>query len=151
MGKSPPRAATDKLQQKPERIKGQYINIRSPKITKPTLQNPKTTKPTLQNRSRSPERAEIGAELNLKQPKLRREMENNGSSCSSDGDRQNQRSPLSLVVSDCVERWFQDTLREAKAGEVSMQVLVGQMYYNGYGVPKDAEKVNFLSYTLRLD
>ncbi|XAR68749.1 hypothetical protein NMG60_11000107 [Bertholletia excelsa] len=59
---------------------------------------------------------------------------------SSSGDGQTQTMPLSRVVADCVKRWFQDTLKEAKAGDVSMQVLVGQMYYNGYGVPKDAQK-----------
>lgn len=48
---------------------------------------------------------------------------------------------LSEVVSDCVERWFQDSLKEARSGDVNMQVLVGQMYYTGYGVPKDADKV----------
>ncbi|KAJ4833038.1 hypothetical protein Tsubulata_051178 [Turnera subulata] len=52
------------------------------------------------------------------------------------------RVPLSHVVSDCVKRWFQDTLREAKAGDVAMQVLVAQMYQNGYGVAKDAQKGN---------
>lgn len=51
------------------------------------------------------------------------------------------RVPLSEVVSDCVKRWFKDTLKEAKAGDVNMQVLVGQMYYSGYGVPRDAQKV----------
>ncbi|XWS43907.1 hypothetical protein CRYUN_Cryun16bG0145000 [Craigia yunnanensis] len=51
-----------------------------------------------------------------------------------------QRLPLSEVVSDCVKRWFKDTLKEAKAGDINMQVLVGQMYYNGYGVPRDAQK-----------
>nr|DAD28149.1 TPA_asm: hypothetical protein HUJ06_029617 [Nelumbo nucifera] len=54
-------------------------------------------------------------------------------------ERQN-RVPLSEVVSDCVRRWFQDTLKEAKAGDSGMQVLVGQMYYSGYGVPRDAQK-----------
>ncbi|MBA0630800.1 hypothetical protein Goshw_014868 [Gossypium schwendimanii] len=51
-----------------------------------------------------------------------------------------QRLPLSEVVSDCVKRWFKDSLKEAKAGDVNMQVLVGQMYYSGYGVPRDAQK-----------
>lgn len=61
-----------------------------------------------------------------------------------DGDTvQQRRLLLSEVVSDCIERWFQDTLREAKTGDVNMQVLVGQMYYSGYGVPKDADKVYF--------
>lgn len=50
------------------------------------------------------------------------------------------RQPLSEVVADCVRRWFQDTLKEAKSGDVNMQVLVSQMYYSGYGVPKDAQK-----------
>ncbi|XP_008233834.1 PREDICTED: uncharacterized protein LOC103332851 [Prunus mume] len=50
------------------------------------------------------------------------------------------RVPLARVVSDCVKRWFQDTLKEAKAGDSSMQVLVGQMYYSGYGVSRDAKK-----------
>jgi hypothetical protein len=52
-----------------------------------------------------------------------------------------KRVPLGLVVSDCAKRWFQDTLKEAKTGDITMQVLVGQMYFNGYGVPKDVEKV----------
>jgi hypothetical protein len=50
------------------------------------------------------------------------------------------------VVADCVKRWFKDTLREAKAGDVNMQILVGQMYYSGYGIPKDAQKVQFLCF-----
>lgn len=52
-----------------------------------------------------------------------------------------ERLPLSLVVSDCVKRWFHDTLKEAKNGDVSMQVLVGQMYFSGYGVARDPQKV----------
>ncbi|XP_057981055.1 uncharacterized protein LOC131166472 [Malania oleifera] len=50
------------------------------------------------------------------------------------------RLPLSEVVSDCVRRWFQDTLKEAKAGDSAMQVLVGQMYSSGYGIPRDPQK-----------
>lgn len=52
-----------------------------------------------------------------------------------------KRVTLSEVVSDCVKRWFQDTLKEAKTGDINMQVLVGQMYYSGYGVPRDINKV----------
>lgn len=52
------------------------------------------------------------------------------------------RVPLAQVVEDCVRRWFQDTLKEAKAGDVGMQVLVGQMYCSGYGIPKDEHKVH---------
>lgn len=68
-------------------------------------------------------------------------MENNSSGSCSSGGGDRQRTPLSRVVSDCVRRWFQETLKEAKAGDLSMQVLVGQMYFNGYGVPQDAHKV----------
>ncbi|VFQ90614.1 unnamed protein product [Cuscuta campestris] len=50
------------------------------------------------------------------------------------------RIPLADVVADCVRRWFQDTLKEAKGGDISMQVLVGQMFCSGYGVPVNAEK-----------
>ncbi|CAN6467157.1 unnamed protein product [Victoria cruziana] len=50
------------------------------------------------------------------------------------------RVPLSEVVADCVKRWFQDTLREAKSGDSAMQILVGQMYYSGYGVARDVQK-----------
>ncbi|XP_057473713.1 uncharacterized protein LOC130762062 [Actinidia eriantha] len=79
----------------------------------------------------------IGAEF--RGPKLEREkMES--SDGGNDGERQSRRAPLSRVVSDCARRWFQDTLKEAKSGDFSMQVLVGQMYYSGYGVPKDARK-----------
>lgn len=53
----------------------------------------------------------------------------------------NTRLPLSEVVSDCVKRWFKDTLKEAKTGDINMQILVAQMYYSGYGIPRDAQKV----------
>ncbi|KAL5058265.1 hypothetical protein RYX36_029869 [Vicia faba] len=59
---------------------------------------------------------------------------------SSIGKDSSERVPLSGVVADCVKRWFKDTLREAKGGDVNMQILVGQMYYSGYGIPKDAQK-----------
>lgn len=52
-----------------------------------------------------------------------------------------ERLPLASVVSDCARRWFQDTLKEAKAGDTTMQVLVGQMYNSGYGVTMNAQKV----------
>lgn len=51
------------------------------------------------------------------------------------------RVPLKDVVVDCTRRWFQDALKEAKAGDVAMQVIVGQMYQNGYGVSKNEQKV----------
>ncbi|XP_073282252.1 uncharacterized protein [Primulina huaijiensis] len=51
--------------------------------------------------------------------------------------------PLSEVVSDCEERWFLETLKEAEDGDVRMQVIVSQMYNSGYGVAKDEEKGKF--------
>ncbi|KAI4356094.1 hypothetical protein L6164_000141 [Bauhinia variegata] len=59
---------------------------------------------------------------------------------STSGRESNLRVPLSEVVADCVKRWFKDTLKEAKSGDINMQVLVGQMYCSGYGVPRDAQK-----------
>ncbi|KAL6519525.1 hypothetical protein OROGR_018845 [Orobanche gracilis] len=58
-----------------------------------------------------------------------------------------RRFPLSEVVSDCINSWFQDTLQAAKTGDVNMQVLVAQMYYSGYGVRKDANKGKILGST----
>ncbi|XAR65993.1 hypothetical protein NMG60_11012025 [Bertholletia excelsa] len=60
-----------------------------------------------------------------------------GAQCQKAAER--RRVPLAEVVSDCVKRWFEDTLKEAEAGDSAMQVLVGQMYYSGYGVPRDAQ------------
>lgn len=73
---------------------------------------------------------------------LDKSSNNNGT-----GNSNNTRVPLSDVVSDCIKRWFKDTLKEAKAGDINMQVLVSQMYYSGYGVPKDEQKVcSFFKY-----
>uniref|UniRef100_J3M639 Uncharacterized protein n=1 Tax=Oryza brachyantha TaxID=4533 RepID=J3M639_ORYBR len=51
-----------------------------------------------------------------------------------------ERKPLSEVVGDCVQRWFQDALKEARRGDSAMQVLVAQMYHSGYGIPKSEHK-----------
>nr|CAB3501093.1 unnamed protein product [Digitaria exilis] len=56
------------------------------------------------------------------------------------GLQEDERVPLAEVVSDCTRRWFQDTLKDARAGDVTMQVLVGQMYRSGYGVNKNEHK-----------
>ncbi|URE48445.1 SEL1 [Musa troglodytarum] len=50
--------------------------------------------------------------------------------------------PLKEVAADCARRWFQDVLKEARAGDVSMQVLVAQMYRSGYGMAKNEKKAN---------
>ncbi|CAL0328320.1 unnamed protein product [Lupinus luteus] len=65
------------------------------------------------------------------------------SSSSSKGKERNGRVPLSGVVADCRKRWFRDTLKEAKGGDINMQVLLAQMYYSGYGVPRDAHQGRF--------
>ncbi|KAK1562608.1 hypothetical protein Q3G72_014744 [Acer saccharum] len=64
------------------------------------------------------------------------------SSCSGTdkSSNENPRVPLSDVVAECVKRWFKDTLKEAKSGDINMQVLVAQMYYSGYGVARDTQK-----------
>ncbi|PUZ41476.1 hypothetical protein GQ55_9G508400 [Panicum hallii var. hallii] len=56
------------------------------------------------------------------------------------GLQEDERVPLAEVVSDCTKRWFQDALKEARAGDITMQVLVGQMYRSGYGVNKNEHK-----------
>ncbi|CAN6289727.1 unnamed protein product [Urochloa humidicola] len=56
------------------------------------------------------------------------------------GLQEDERVPLAEVVSDCTRRWFQDALKEARAGDITMQVLVGQMYRSGYGVNKNENK-----------
>ncbi|URE33095.1 hypothetical protein MUK42_34507, partial [Musa troglodytarum] len=58
--------------------------------------------------------------------------------------RQEGRVPLKEVVADGTRRWFQDALKEARVGDVAMQVLVGQMHHSGYGVLKNDQKVRFL-------
>lgn len=72
-----------------------------------------------------------------KQLKVSRKMAENSTSDSLGLER---RIPLADVVADCAKRWFQDTLKEAKAGDSAMQVLVAQMYKSGYGVPANAQK-----------
>lgn len=56
------------------------------------------------------------------------------------------RVPLREVVSSCVKRWFRDTLKEAKACDPAMQILVGQMYNSGYGVRKNTQKASIFGY-----
>ncbi|KAJ9683962.1 hypothetical protein PVL29_016452 [Vitis rotundifolia] len=99
-------------------------------VTSEKFQSPKHAKPISRNRVSSPETTKLrGARLGSERVRLKME--------SSEGQH---RMPLAQVVSDCAKRWFQDTLKEAKAGDTTMQVLVGQMYFSGYGVSRDAQK-----------
>ena len=125
MGKSIP--STTKLQE--------FAKI----IASDKLPRSKRAKPISRIRVSSPETAKPGAvRVDSERKKI---MESSGT--------QQNRLPLALVVSDCVKRWFQDTLKEAKAGDSAMQVLVGQMYSSGYGVPKDPHKVfTFFSFSI---
>ncbi|KAG7999174.1 hypothetical protein I3843_01G294400 [Carya illinoinensis] len=104
-------------------------------ITPARLQTPKREKPISRIRVTSPETGKLGVSRvdsdRLKQKSLMESLE---------GQQDQTRVPLAQVVSDCAKRWFQDSLKEAKAGDSAMQVLVGQMYYSGYGVPKDPQK-----------
>lgn len=106
-----------------------------------SAQLPKTSKPLSQNPSLTP-RTTGGAAANSESPrsKKKKKMEDSSSNNSEKGIHSSS-TPLSQVVSDCVKRWFQDTHKEAKAGDLSMQVLLAQMYYTGYGVPRDSYKV----------
>ncbi|XP_024356641.1 uncharacterized protein [Physcomitrium patens] len=48
--------------------------------------------------------------------------------------------PLREVVANCEHRWFEQTLKAAKSGDISSQCLVGQMFCSGYGVPVNVKK-----------
>lgn len=123
MGKSLPSAS--KLQE--------FAKIVSPD----RLQTQKRPKPIPRIRVSAPETGKTGAaRFESERGKQQKLMD------SSEGQQSQSdtRVPLQQVVSDCVKRWFQDALKEAKAGDSGMQVLVGQMYYSGYGVPKDPQK-----------
>ncbi|XP_004500532.1 uncharacterized protein [Cicer arietinum] len=87
---------------------------------------PKTTQPISPNRVTTPRTAKQDRTVKVEPPKKIEALES--------------RTPLARVVAYCSKRWFQDTLKGAKAGDSSMQVLVGQMYNSGYGVPRDPQK-----------
>ncbi|KAI5407750.1 hypothetical protein KIW84_053838 [Lathyrus oleraceus] len=97
----------------------------------------KTTQPVSPNRVTTPRTTKQDLTVKVESPKKMEPID-----C---------RTPLAKVVADCAKRWFQDTLKEAKGGDSTMQVLVGQMYYSGYGVPRDPQKVFFcFVYTFQL-
>ncbi|KAJ7963902.1 Sel1-like [Quillaja saponaria] len=100
-------------------------------ISSEKVPRPKHSKPSFAKRVATPVTPKP-APLKVGPDPAKRKME------SSEG--QLTRIPLAQVVSDCVKRWFLDTLKEAKAGDRSMQILVAQMYNSGYGVPQDLRK-----------
>ncbi|XP_058073545.1 uncharacterized protein LOC131222483 [Magnolia sinica] len=106
------------------------------RFTSKTLDSPKLLKPRSRTRFLSEQLkcvpASAGQRGNFEQ--AIRKMEEGSEK------QATNRVSLSDVVSDCVKRRFQETLKEARAGDSGMQVLVGQMYYSGYGVPRDVQK-----------
>eukprot|EP00878_Enallax_costatus_P002370 GHUV01002546.1.p1 GENE.GHUV01002546.1~~GHUV01002546.1.p1 ORF type:complete len:235 (+),score=18.02 GHUV01002546.1:79-783(+) len=60
------------------------------------------------------------------------------------------RVPLKLVVQDAVKRWFNETLSEARRGDVKQQALLSQMYAEGYGCKQDMEQSRVWSERARL-
>mmetsp|Transcript_40974 Transcript_40974/g.97350 ORF Transcript_40974/g.97350 Transcript_40974/m.97350 type:complete len:105 (-) Transcript_40974:411-725(-) len=48
-------------------------------------------------------------------------------------------APLRQVVADGVQRWFQETFREAHRGDVKQQALLAEMLLEGYGCAPDPE------------
>ncbi|CAI9091807.1 OLC1v1026922C1 [Oldenlandia corymbosa var. corymbosa] len=136
MGKSvqsPARA----LQQFSRVITSNRIQRRSDCQIKPAVSKTRPTKPPSSSQSQPATR--VGSPQQW--PQLRAEYKNmEAINSKPKTSEQGQRLPLAEVVADCVKRWFQDTLKEAKAGDTSMQVLVSQMYHSGYGIPKDDQK-----------
>ncbi|XP_073314503.1 uncharacterized protein [Primulina huaijiensis] len=105
-----------------------------------------STRTSLRRPTQSPPTAKIPRPISSSHPagpgpesRHRLKLNNRGMEAADKSERQ-RRLPLAEVVTDCVNRWFQDTLKEAKTGDTAMQVLVGQMYYRGYGVARDAQK-----------
>jgi TPR repeat protein len=50
-----------------------------------------------------------------------------------------QRRKLAAVVSELTQRWYQETLDEAKGGNAEMMMLVAQMLHEGYGCKRDPD------------
>ncbi|XP_019158242.1 PREDICTED: uncharacterized protein LOC109154969 [Ipomoea nil] len=135
MGKSVP--SPTKLQDF-ARIIGSNTPRRRPTQVKPPVSRTRSVSP-----AEGPKLKGLvgGLESPSSERRLRRnKMEEESSNGNSSEEQRLRRIPLAEVVTDCVRRWFQDTLKEAKAGDISMQVLVGQMYFSGYGVSRDAQK-----------
>lgn len=113
--------------------------ISSNRIHRPTQVKPASRIRSVPSPVTAKSRAVVDGESSERRLKLKKNMEEASSNSSISSSNQ-QRLPLADVVADCVKRWFHDTLKEAKAGDANMQVLVGQMYFSGYGISRDAQK-----------
>ncbi|KAH6798280.1 SCAR-like protein 2 [Perilla frutescens var. hirtella] len=126
-----------------DQIRAKSFNLKPTATSRPSIQGPNTNLKVAAilekaNAIRQAAGAEDSGDENSDDSKRKKpamEAERSGQVA------EQRRLPLSEVVSDCINRWFQDTLKEAKTGDINMQVLVGQMYYCGYGISKDANKV----------
>lgn len=126
----------------PHRIQDFARIISSNRIQGPTQVKPASRIRSVPSPVTAKFRAVVDGQSSERRLKLKQNMEEASSNSNSNTSSSNQRRlPLADVVADCVKRWFQDTLKEAKAGDSSMQVLVGQMYFSGYGISRDAQKV----------
>ncbi|GLT31533.1 hypothetical protein SLA2020_062640 [Shorea laevis] len=95
-------------------------------------QKPKHVKPTSQGKSPASQKKGKPSGLQIDSGRIKQKEMN--------GWNGRDRVPLAHVVSELVKAWFEDALKAAKEGDIAMQVLVGQMYCNGYGVSKDVQK-----------
>lgn len=50
---------------------------------------------------------------------------------------------LKAVMANAIERWFVDTLRNAKNGDANQAALLSEMLSTGYGCTKDAEEARY--------
>ncbi|XP_055832595.1 uncharacterized protein LOC129901444 [Solanum dulcamara] len=125
----------------PNRIQDFARIISSNRIQRPTQVKPASRIRSVPSPVTAKSRAVVDGESSERRLKLKKNMEEASSNSNSNTSSSNQRRlPLADVVADCVKRWFHDTLKEAKAGDANMQVLVGQMYFSGYGISRDAQK-----------
>jgi TPR repeat protein len=56
---------------------------------------------------------------------------------------------LKQVVDNAAQRWFWECLRQAKLGDAQNQMLVSQMYLEGYGIAVSESKSTYWKLTAR--
>jgi len=50
---------------------------------------------------------------------------------------------LKTVMADAIQRWFVDTLRNAKNGDINQAALLAEMLATGYGCNKDPDEARY--------
>ena len=53
------------------------------------------------------------------------------------------KGPLKAVMADAVQRWFMDTLRNARNGDLNQAALLAEMLATGYGCVKDLDEARY--------